>query len=637
MENLRTLLELLNETFASAIVIVAASLSLYNVTRNLQNRVARTSAVVLFCVTAVYTSDVLLGLEPGVGTFEALLRFQWVGLAFLPAGMFHLSDALLATTGLPSRGRRTRMVRFLYGISTVFLLIASFTDWLIAPEVVDNRVSLRAAPIFLLYLAYYLIVNAVALINVQRARRRCLTRRTEHRMAYLQFAMVMPILGVFPYSVFLNPGGVYTINALMMVNIANLGVILMLLFLSFPLSFFGSQKPDRVVKADLMRFMLLGPGTGMIALIVIIYTGPATELFGVAGVQFMPFAVVAMILLWQWVVDLSLPWLEKRLIYNDDDDEQIKQLKSLSDRLLTPSDHMQLVEAILDGACDYLQVENGFILRINGDQPETVSKIGSHDFDIDQIYDEWMGANHNGVGHDSVVRQDGIWICPLYSRRSADARLIGMMGIESRGDDLMPDEEEVLNGFVRQAARTLDNMQLQNEVYAALEGLIPQITVTRRADNVEYKVGRTPATAPRFNRDEIIEQVQAALRHYWGGPGLTESRLLELNVVRQALEDSEDNPARALRAVLTEAIENQKPEGEQDMRSPEWMVYNILKLRFIDKRKVRETARRLYISDANLYRKQNIAIESVADAILKMEQMQYDDQPGLMQKSSSTV
>ncbi|MFW5749109.1 MAG: hypothetical protein ACOCYT_05795, partial [Chloroflexota bacterium] len=67
------------------------------------------------------------------------------------------------------------------------------------------------------------------------------------------------------------------------------------------------------------------------------------------------------------------------------------------------------------------------------------------------------------------------------------------------------------------------------------------------------------------------------------------------------------------------AIDKQCPEGERDMKSPEWTLYNILTLRFIEKRKVRETARRLYMSEANLYRKQNVAIEAVADVILEME------------------
>src|SRR5664279_706054 len=211
-----SLLDLINETLAATIVVVAASILLYNLTRNLRDRVARTSAIVLGCVTAGYLCDVFLSLGPGLGTYIATLRLQWIGIAFLPVAMFHLSDALLATTGLPSRGRRRRVIRILYMISAVFLLTAAFTNVLISPEVVDPvyfdkgvYVSLRGGPVFLVFVLFFVIVTAVAFVNVQRARSRCLTRSTRRRMGYLQFAMLTPAVGIFPFSVLLGPGQEY--------------------------------------------------------------------------------------------------------------------------------------------------------------------------------------------------------------------------------------------------------------------------------------------------------------------------------------------------------------------------------------------------------------------------------------------
>jgi hypothetical protein len=77
---------------------------------------------------------------------------------------------------------------------------------------------------------------------------------------------------------------------------------------------------------------------------------------------------------------------------------------------------------------------------------------------------------------------------------------------------------------------------------------------------------------------------------------------------------------QALREVLQTGIEHLRPEGERSMKSPEWTLYNIVTLRFLEKRKARETAKRLYVSEANLYRKQNVAITEVADAIIGLEQ-----------------
>src|SRR3954451_12134564 len=377
-------LDLINETLAAAIVVVAASILLYNLTRNLRDRVARTSAILLGSVTAAYICDVFLSLGPGVGTYIATLRLQWLGIAFMPAAMFHLSDALLATTGLPSRGRRRRVIRILYLISAVFLLLAAFTDVLILPEIVnpiyfDNGVyvSLRASPAFWVYVAFFIIATGVAFINVQRARSRCLTRSTRRRMGYLQVAMLTPAVGIFPFSVLLGPGQEYTLLGLFLVNLTNVVVIFMLLFLAYPLSFFGSRIPDRVVKTELLRFVLRGPATGLLALVAIVFITPTSRIFGLLGQSFMPFAVVAVILLWQWTVSLALPYLERRLVYNGEEADELEKLGTLSERLLARGDLLQLLEAILSSTCDYLRVNSAFVASLADETPELISFAGS--------------------------------------------------------------------------------------------------------------------------------------------------------------------------------------------------------------------------------------------------------------------
>jgi hypothetical protein len=70
--------------------------------------------------------------------------------------------------------------------------------------------------------------------------------------------------------------------------------------------------------------------------------------------------------------------------------------------------------------------------------------------------------------------------------------------------------------------------------------------------------------------------------------------------------------------VLREAIDRVKPEGEKRYTS-EWILYNILDMKFMEGRKVREIAMRLAVSEADLYRKQRIAIEAVAREIVEME------------------
>jgi hypothetical protein len=71
--------------------------------------------------------------------------------------------------------------------------------------------------------------------------------------------------------------------------------------------------------------------------------------------------------------------------------------------------------------------------------------------------------------------------------------------------------------------------------------------------------------------------------------------------------------------VLARGIENLKPDGQRSLTTTEWILYNILEMRFVQGRKVRDVAMRLAISESDLYRKQRVAIEEVARRIGEME------------------
>ncbi|MBC7813402.1 MAG: hypothetical protein H7175_19740, partial [Burkholderiales bacterium] len=363
----------------------------------------------------------------------------------------------------------------------------------------------------------------------------------------------------------------------------------------------------------------------------------------------------AVVLLWQWTVSLSLPWLERRLIYADTDYDQLEKIQQLSRRLLTRADLLQLQEATLSAVCDYLQVGTSFVVALTDLQPELIASVGPTRPNDRLLADEAeaivgileTNLNPNGLptsANPPVHKWNSYWIVPLRSTRTSDHNgddsLIGFIGIQARSAEvnLTLDERQVFRSLVRRVAQTLDDLALQDEIYASLEGLLPQLRYTRsRTSEVEYRAGRQPALPdpegtsgnnafalpdPLLDREQFVEQVKAALRHYWGGPGLTKSRLLDLNVVRAALPENDNNPAKALRSVLLRAIQKQRPEGERRMTSPEWTIYNILEMRFIDKRSVRDSVRAIAVSEPDLYRKQRVAIDAVADALFDMEQTQ---------------
>lgn len=634
MDLATTFLLTLNETLTASNAIIAVSLLLFNLTRNLNNRVAKTSAVVLACVTIAYVADSFISLGPDNNAHQIALRLQWIGIAFIPAAMLHLSDALLSTTGLPSRGRRRRIIRILYLFASAFLVLVAFTDDLVQFRMVAGNVSIQAGSVFILYLIYFLGANGFAFYNVQRARKRCLTPGTERRMAYLQSAILTPAIGIFPYSVLLPLGDEFSIFGLFVVNVANIIIILMLVFLSYPLYFFGSDHADRLVKKQLLDFLLRGPATGLIALAIINFTTQASRIFSLAGEAFTPIAVVAGVLLWQWFVSLSLPIFEKILIYGDEDDEQITKLQTLSEKVLTRNDLEQLIGATTESICDFLRTEQAFVITLENGSPDFTQKIGELDFSDDSLLNDsellqtLMSLEYSQL-HANYLQWNNYALIPLFSGRLStednQALTIGILGLHNVNGLLkekLQEEDSILQAYFDRVEQSLDDMHLQKEIYNVLEGLLPQFQMTRaRAEDVEYRQSSSIALQldPLPDRDEVFEQVRAALRHYWGGSGITQSNLVKLHLVQEQIKDAEDTPINALRNLLEETINTLKPDGERRMASPEWTLYNILQLRFIEKKKVRDVARRLSMSEADLYRKQRVAIETVADLILKQE------------------
>ncbi len=634
MNLLTTLLQTVNETLTAGNAIIAVSLLLFNLTRNLNNRVAKTSAVVLACVTVAYLTDAFISLGPDSIAHEIASRLQWIGIAFVPAAAYHLSDALLATTGLPSRGCRRRVIRLLYIIGAGFLLSVALGDSLVQFVETDGLLSIQAGWTFLIYLVYFVLANGFAFYNVQRARKRCLTRATGRRMGYLQISFLTPALGIFPYSVLLNPGDEFTVFGLLVINTANIIIILMLFFLSYPLYFFGSDIPDRLVKKQLLDFLLRGPATGLIALAVVNFTTQATRILSLPGDALTPPAVVGAVLLWQWFVSLAQPHFEKLFIYRDEDGEQITKLQTLGDRVLTHHDLTQLILATTESICDQLRIDRAFVISFEREAPEFISAVGSLDFDQDEVLqDDDLLAKICQMKNSELESGSLEWrsftLVPLFSNRlsrnGSQAPSIGVLGLLKAGDRL---EEEIespsgnLAAFVNRVETSLDDMRLQAEMYNLLEGLLPQFQMTRsRAGQVEYR--QSFALPPNVNalpdREELFEQVRAALRHYWGGSGISQSNMIALRVIQRRMAEEGETPLNALRKLLEDAIDALRPQGERKLLSPEWTLYNILQLRFLENRKVREVARQLSMSEADLYRKQRIAILAVTDEILERE------------------
>src|SRR5512136_1419960 len=158
-----------NQILTAGIAITAFSLFLYALSFNLRDRVARSFAIILLCVVTVFTSEALESSSSSPQVIELFLRLEWIGIIFLPPAYFQLSDAILVTTGNPSRGRRYIFVRLIYLVSVLFLLLLIFGR-LLGPVVLNKQPTafLQRTIWTEIFTIYYVALMILAWVNFGR-------------------------------------------------------------------------------------------------------------------------------------------------------------------------------------------------------------------------------------------------------------------------------------------------------------------------------------------------------------------------------------------------------------------------------------------------------------------------------------
>lgn len=629
IENILAGIQVLNNILTAGIAITAFSLFLYALSFNLRDRVARSFAIILLCVVIVFTTEALQNRTVPNWGIELLLRIQWIGIIFLPPAYLHLSDALLVTAGRPSRGRRRIAVRFVYILSVAFLVLLSF-DLLVGGLVLNGNPAphLRRTAWTEIFTVFYVWIIALAGYNFIRTYRRMLTRSGQRRMLYLMAGATAPALGSYPYLLFGSDFAArFPLFFWSTVFIINVLVAVLVITMAYAVAFFGVSWPDRVVKSRLFKWLLRGPVTASLALGLMTIVRRAGVLFGGDPYSgFVPLVMVVTVLLFEHAITLLFPLWERVLFFGRDRDE-IQLLQNIEERLLTQGDLQQFLENVLAAVRDHLQSPCSFVAALDGDELSINVVAGNQALLENKNLNDALsviGQNDEG-GRQEYVWGD-FWILPLHQRKVTGDRdelppLLGLLGIVRKSDVPMdPDQRDSLWLLADRVALALEDRQLQQRVFRSLEDLQPQMDMLQRIRAAgRYDTTTNLLTEPVFEATDMADWVKDALTHYWGGPKLTSSPLMKLRVIKNFMDNYDGNTSNALRALLRQAVDQVKPEGDRKFTS-EWILYNILEMKFIEGRKVREVAGRLAMSEADLYRKQRVAVEAVAHAIIAMEQ-----------------
>ncbi|MEN8173061.1 MAG: hypothetical protein ABFS03_09295 [Chloroflexota bacterium] len=626
-------LETLNQLLIAGIAITAFSLLLYTLSFNLRDRVARSVAIVFFCVVLIYVGEAIISVTQDTLWITILLKLEWVGIIFLPPAYLHFSDAILATTGRPSRGRRRRLVHLSYILGAV-LVAALPSDWLIGKVVTQGPAPfLQATPASWGFAGLYAAGMTFAWFNFKRAYQRAVTSTSRRRMRYLITGAIAPALGTFP---FLTYGAAYAAEHQLIfwlaANVVNFSVAALIVLMAYAVAFFGVSWPDRVVKRRIFKWIMRGPVTASTVLAVTTLVRRVGESRGVPYATAVPISMVATLLLLQYSITLLAPVWEQALFYGGSR-SSLNLVRTLEERLLTRHDLRQFLEAILAAICDRLQVDTAFVITLAPQGSDVIVTIG----DIPQLQEMDISegvlqtiAKNGDLGNDTsdalnIFHWGDFWLLPLYEQRAQTddgSALLGLLGVERESDQYPDiDLQKALETLVRRAASAIEEQAQQQEIFNSLEVLNPQAQWIQQLRAVSQYDGTNVLSTPKEDlaQSDLSKWIKDALRHYWGGPKLSQSPLLRLRIVQQAVNENDGISVNALRAILRRGIDQIRPDGQRRFTT-EWLLYNILEMKFMEGRKVRDIASRLAMSEADLYRKQRVAIEAVAEILIRMEE-----------------
>jgi len=622
--NLSLILETLNQIMYAGVAITAIALFMYATGFNFRDRIVQTFGLILICVALIYTGEAMANVSNRPEYIQLWLQLRWIGLMMLPAVYLHFSDALLTLMGRPSRGRRNRtvwLVYFLTGIATISIFF----------EISVGALAKDPAPVYYLernqvtffFGVFYILVMVMVSYNMARALFQTVTKTGARRMVYLMAGAAAPALTSIIFLFYGNSWFAIHPHYFWFLSILASGITMVfLVVLTYSVSFFGLMWTDRQVKSRLFRWLMRGPFVAALVLGLTTVARRYGELQGDPYIFYVPIVMVGTILLLEYAVTLFSPYIEKSFFWGDDR-EELEVIQSLQDRMLTNRDLRQFLETTAALISERLPVSSGFIAILDGEKVDQVVTTGDKkNIEALKVDEEFISQVQQMLEDgENLFEWNGLYLLPLeYEFEEDQKRLLGLGGFVKNDIWEVDDENrEAIFQLAERATLAIKDHILQKQVIFSLSALQTEVDYLQNLRAAaDFNKKRLSAIKQPEMPEEMPDWVKDALTHYWGGPKLTNNPLINFKVVETASENQDGNRTNALRSVLTDAIEKMKPSGERKFTS-EWLLYNILELKFLQGKKVREVARKLAVSEADLYRKQKIAIENVAIKIAEME------------------
>ena len=626
------LLHQLNRLVSNVTLIVTFSLWAYLTIRSWGGAVARALMIMLFGVFTAVTTDVLIQVAHDLIILEILLRWSWLGIMLVPTSMLHMVMALAIQLQIVKP--HMWIVWVSYAIGMICVLCVVMTDLVVSlPMRIGGVPALTPQPLFGWLAVFAFGVVTMAWVLLWRVRAQVLTPSLRRRMTYMVASWYGPLMLSFPIlsllpAAYLLPESMSLILGIVAAPIA----AIFMMVTAYSATFVGSPQPDRIVKHDFLRWWLYGPFIG-VSIILFLQVVPVfaaisrlpTEIWAVFGIMMM--TVIMPIL-----VNQIRPYLDN-LIYSNDH-EDIDYLRTLPRTTFTQTDLRRLLENSLTVMCGATQSDSAFVAAPDDFGVYAVKMIVGGRRRIRQLFDQipleaLMTRLQSHPSPQPLILNDyGIAVL-----RDPEGHIVGVLGLYQYERITAPDVQQLVATLTRQVEHALVMVTMQQRLIDTLRTMAPEMnTLQQMSSRIEQA---TPDALQSLEDDvammpEFTQMVRDALNHYWGGPKLSDSPLLGLKSVKRMREAQGGSPTKALQLVLRQAIDNIRPDSSLATTANESILYNILEMRFLQGRKIRDTADRLAMSESDLYRKQRIAVDEVARQIAMMEESQPEGTDKLM-------
>ena len=615
-------LRALSEVLTAAVAMTAFSVLLFSLRFLLRKQKLAIALVpLLICITAIYSADALETMAEGRDAKLIWQMIHWTGFIFLPAGCAAFSMVLLEMTGKEIRGwlRGFTGVNILLSILFVGLLwtgklfdgIRIITN--IGTTMIHNGMTFR-------FWIYFAVSLSATVWILGSAFSRTRTQTSRRRMIYLIVGLLGIVIGSFPLLLF-GSGMLISQYPLVFWTLSVIGnaiVTLMVLLLGYAVATFSVSWSDRLTRLRLIEWILRGPVTASLTLWLVTMINRSQGKFGLNIDGLSTLATVVSIIMLEYLISLLVPRIERgSLVGLGSEDYTI--FREFQGMMVFKPELETYLEALTGALCDRFQARDGFfaVMDETGTFDPVVCTGESSWLDLENLlrkFPETFSENGNRPYWDEI----GV-IIPLFNHDEQMDTFLGVLGLADVPADLMS------NGYLNVLDDALEKARTvlwQRRYLTAAWRVLRSRTV--QSENSSFRTGSvldqgallTESGTPEL--DEVSVWVKDALTHYWGGPKLSDNPLLQWKIVKMAAEEANENDVNGLRAVLKKALEELRPEGERSAGG-EWMLYNLIDLKFFEKQKVRDIVRRLSMSEADFYRKQKVAVETLAKEIIRME------------------